>query len=164
MSQDQGIASNIRHRLVSVIEIVNVTVKLVSISVFLSHYVTGLVLFIEFINSFILIFYFIKFSIYLEIDFFIFLYSFILRLCHIPGVDYLSSIWHNFLEFWVLNAVQPFYLFDFLTVFSVTDESYVDEHASCILNYNPGTFDTYFIIKKKSFVVLLVIFAVIFHN
>ena len=24
---------------------------------------------------------------------------------------------------------------------SVTDESYVDEHASGVLNYNPGTFD-----------------------
>jgi len=23
-----------------------------------------------------------------------------------PGVDYLSHIWHNFLEFWILNALQ----------------------------------------------------------
>ena len=46
----------------------------------------------------------------------------------IPGIDYLSHIWHNFLEFWILNALQlcsclAFKYFDM----SVTDESYVDE-------------------------------------
>ena len=24
----------------------------------------------------------------------------------IPGIDYLSRIWHHFLEFWILNALQ----------------------------------------------------------
>ena len=57
-----------------------------------------------------------------------------------PGVDYLSRIWHNFLEFWILNALQLFGILDTQCIYnfalvwlykyfdmSVTDESYVDE-------------------------------------
>ena len=46
----------------------------------------------------------------------------------IPGVDYLSRIWHNFLEFWIPNALQLciFLVYNYFDM-SVTDESYVDE-------------------------------------
>ena len=45
---------------------------------------------------------------------------------HIPGIDYLGRIWHNFLKFWVINALQLVWLYNYLDL-SVTDESYVDE-------------------------------------
>ena len=46
----------------------------------------------------------------------------------IPDIDYLSRIWHNFLEFWILNALQlcTCWLYKYFDM-SVTDESYVDE-------------------------------------
>ena len=46
----------------------------------------------------------------------------------VPGIDYLSRIWHNFLEFWILYALQLciVWLYNYFDM-SVTDESYVDE-------------------------------------
>ena len=46
----------------------------------------------------------------------------------IPGIDYLSRIWHNFSEFWILNALQLCicFVYNYFDM-SVTDESYVDE-------------------------------------
>ena len=56
----------------------------------------------------------------------------------IPEIDYLSRIWHNFLEFWVLNALHLFFFYFFWLYnyfdFSVTDESYLDETRVWCIN------------------------------
>ena len=46
----------------------------------------------------------------------------------ISGLDHLSCFWHNFLEFWILNALHCVlvWLYNYFDM-SVTDESYVDE-------------------------------------
>ena len=52
-------------------------------------------------------------------------FEFCTSMSKIPGIYFLSSIWHIFLEFWVLNLLLV-WLYKYFDL-SVTDESYVDE-------------------------------------